>query len=139
MSNLKSTRTEKDRLLKQLITGAFYLVHKSKASQLSFTNDGNLGQVCIGPDEMSSDTFIFGSLLQSMRYHYRQPAWLVMSALKSIKPQGTSLGRNNTQMIYLHLWKRAQRLFRQMALLISVMKPHNSLQIGNSVEPHLHK
>lgn len=89
-------------------------------------------------DEMISDTFISRSFLQSIHYHYRQPVWPIMSALKSIKPQWISWGRENEQTVCLNLWQRSQCLFRQIALLNSVMKPHNSLWLGKSVEPQIH-
>lgn len=100
---------------------------------MSLTNDGNLGQICIRADEMISDTFIIPSFFQSIHYHYRQPVWPIMSALKSIEPQWISRGRENEQTVCLHLWQGAQCLFRQMALFNSVMKNH-TIHCGSATQ-----
>lgn len=136
---LKVTEQRKKDYYTSCSEKVFQWIHKSKESHVSFTNDGNLGQACISPDEMISDTFIIGSFLQSIHYHYRQPVWFITSTLKSIKPQWTSWGKENEQTVCLHLWQRAQCLFRQMTLFISVIEPHNSLWLRGSVEPHLYK
>lgn len=92
MSSLKRNRTEKEKLSATAEYRTFCLPVSIliKGTQVPFTNDPNLGQVCIRPDEMISDTFIINSFLQSIHYHYRQPVWFKKSALKSIKPHWTS-------------------------------------------------